>query len=142
MATAAASSKARRQRAILDLVTGRPVHTQQELARELAQAGLPATQATISRDLQELRLVRTADGYRPDGLAGAIFREHVREVALVEFLAVVKTGPGTANLVAYNLDQAALPGVAGTVAGDDTIIVVLGDRRAGPALRRLLLGKA
>jgi transcriptional regulator of arginine metabolism len=139
---ATAHAKARRQRAILDLVTRRPVRTQQELARELARAGLPATQATISRDLHELRLVRTAEGYRPDGLAGAVFREHVRGVALVDFLAVVKTGPGTANLVAYNIDQAALPGVAGTVAGDDTIIVVLGDRRAGATLRRMLLGPA
>jgi len=104
----------------------------------LAERGLRAAQATVSRDIQELRLVRTADGYRPNGLARAVFAEHVREMTVVQFLAVVRTGPGTANLVAWNIDQAAIPGVAGTVAGDDTIIVVLSDRSAADALRRML----
>ena len=67
-----------------------------------------------------------------------MFAEHVREMTVVQFLAVVRTGPGTANLVAWNIDQAAIPGVAGTVAGDDTIIVVLSDRSAALALRRML----
>ena len=131
-------SKGRRQAVILELVQAAQLHTQQEVARALAERGLRATQATVSRDIQELRLVRTPDGYRPSGLARAVFAEHVREVTVVEFLAVVRTGPGTANLVAWNIDQAALPGVAGTVAGDDTIIVVLSDRSAADALRRML----
>jgi len=132
--------KHRRHQAILDLVLAHPVHTQNELAEALAQQGLPATQATISRDIQELRLVRTSDGYQPPPAAVAVFREHVRDVSIVEFLAVIRTGPGTANLVAYNIDQADLPGVAGTVAGDDTIVAVLSDREAAGALRRMLLG--
>lgn len=131
-------SKGRRQAAILELVQAAPLHTQQEVARALAERGLRATQATVSRDIQELRLVRTAEGYRPNGLARAVFAEHVREITVVEFLAVVRTGPGTANLVAWNIDQAALPGVAGTVAGDDTVIVVLSDRSAADSLRRML----
>jgi transcriptional regulator of arginine metabolism len=131
-------SKGRRHAAILELVQAAPLHTQQELARALAERGLRATQATVSRDIQELRLVRTPDGYRPNGLARAVFAEHVKEVTVVEFLAVVRTGPGTANLVAWNIDQAALPGVAGTVAGDDTIIVVLSHRSAADLLRRML----
>ena len=131
--------KSRRHATILELVQGEPIHTQQELAEALAARGLATTQATVSRDIQELRLVRTADGYRPS-LATAVFREHVREMKLVEFLAVIRTGPGTANLVAYNIDQANLPGVAGTVAGDDTIIAVLAQREAAEPLRRLLLG--
>jgi transcriptional regulator of arginine metabolism len=131
-------SKGRRQAVILELVQAAPLHTQQEVARALAERGLRTTQATVSRDIQELRLVRTAEGYRPNGLARAVFAEHVREVTMVEFLAVVRTGPGTANLVAWNIDQAALPGVAGTVAGDDTIIVVLSDRSAADSLRRML----
>ena len=134
--------KHRRHQAILDLVLAHPVHTQHELADALSQQGLPATQATISRDIQELRLVRTADGYQPPPSAVAVFREHVRQMSVVEFLAVIRTGPGTANLVAYNIDQADLPGVAGTVAGDDTIIAVLSDREAAGALRRMLLGTA
>lgn len=132
-------SKSRRQAAILDLVQREPVHTQHELAEALARFGLAATQATVSRDIQELRLVRTPDGYRPS-MATAVFREHVLDLTLVEFLAVIRTGPGTANLVAYNIDEARLPGVAGTVAGDDTIIAVLSDREAAEPLRRLLFG--
>ena len=134
--------KERRHRAILDLITEEPVHTQHELASALGRLGLRATQATVSRDIHELRLVRTAEGYQPPPSAVAVFREHVREVTVVEFLAVVRTGPGTANLVAYTIDEARLPGVAGTVAGDDTIITVLADRRAATALRRMLLGTA
>ena len=132
------AGKGRRQAAILELVQSKPVRTQQELAAELAARGLPATQATISRDISDLHLVRTPDGYRPNGLARAVFAEHVKEMTVVQFLAVVRTGPGTANLVAWNIDQAAIPGVAGTVAGDDTIIVVLSDRSAALALRRML----
>ncbi len=132
--------KTRRQQAILELVSREPVHTQQELAEALSRIGLGATQATVSRDIQELRLVRTADGYRPANSAGAVFSEHVRELCFVEFVAVIRTGPGTANLVAYHIDQAGLPGVADTVAGDDTIIVVLSDRGAAEPLRRMLLG--
>jgi transcriptional regulator of arginine metabolism len=131
-------SKGRRQAVILELVQAAPLHTQQEVARALAERGLRATQATVSRDIQDLRLVRTSDGYRPNGLARAVFAEHVKEMTVVQFLAVVRTGPGTANLVAWNIDQAALPGVAGTVAGDDTIIVVLSDRSAADSLRRML----
>ncbi len=134
--------KQQRHRAILDLVSTEPVHTQQELASALARIGLPVTQATVSRDIQELGLVRTPGGYQPHPSAIAVFREHVREVTLVKFLAVIRTGPGTANLVAYTIDQAQLPGVAGTVAGDDTIIAVLSDRRAADPLRRMLLGTA
>jgi transcriptional regulator of arginine metabolism len=133
--------KERRHRAILDLVRSEPVHTQQELAAALARLGLSATQATVSRDVQELGLVRTSAGYRPaDGLRSAeqAARGLVRSFAVVEFVAVIRTPPGTANLVAYAIDNSGLEGVAGTVAGDDTIFVVLSDRAAAESLRRLL----
>ncbi len=140
-------AKSRRHAAILDLVQREPVHTQQELAEALAQLGLATTQATVSRDIQELRLVRTPEGYRPDSGPAAVseaalatMREHVRDMTVVEFLAVIHTGPGTANLVAYNIDRARLQGVVGTVAGDDTIIAVLSDQEAAGPLRRLLVG--
>ncbi len=134
------AGKGRRQAAILELVQAQPVRTQQELAAALAARGLRATQATISRDISDLHLVRTPEGYRPNGLARAVFAEHVKEVTVVQFLAVIKTWPGTANLVARHIDEAELPGVAGTVAGDDTIIVVLSAKSAADALRRMLLG--
>jgi transcriptional regulator of arginine metabolism len=129
--------KEERQRAILELVRERPVHTQQELAEALAERGYPATQATISRDMQELGLVRTASGYRI-GTPVSALSELVLEFIQVEFLVVIHTPPGTANVVARALDQSELEGIAGTVAGDDTIIVVLADRQAVEPLRRFL----
>ena len=129
--------KEHRHRAILDLVREGPVHTQQELAEALARLGHPTTQATISRDIQELGLVRTGAGYRVGAPVGVI-PELILDVAQVEFLVVVHTPPGTANLVARAIDESDLEGIAGTVAGDDTIIIVLGDREAAEPLRRFL----
>jgi transcriptional regulator of arginine metabolism len=129
------ATKGQRHQAILTLVNRGGVHTQQELAEALARRGLRATQATISRDIQELGLVRSVLGYRS---SAALVRELVLSVELVEPVAVIRTPPGTANLVARRIDEAALPGVAGTVAGDDTIIAVLRKRGAGKALKELL----
>lgn len=128
-------TKQRRRHAILDLIGARSIHTQQELAKALSGQGLPATQATVSRDIQEMGLVRTPAGYR----AGARAVEtHVLALTVVQFLAVVRTSPGTANLVAREIDDADLPGIAGTVAGDDTVIVVLAEDQAHDRLRRFL----
>lgn len=129
------ATKEERHRAILALVNRGAVHTQQEIAEGLARRGLRATQATISRDIQELGLVRSGAGYR---IAAALVRELVLSVELVSPLAVIKTPPGTANLVARRIDEARLPGIAGTVAGDDTIIAVLRQRSAARALKELL----
>ena len=129
--------KERRQRAILDLVRREPVHTQQELAAALHRLGLETTQATVSRDIQELGLVRTAAGYQP-GARASVVNELVLSVTQVDFLMVVRTPPGTANLVARAIDESGLEGVAGTVAGDDTLIAVLSDRSAAGSLRSLL----
>ncbi|TMC36250.1 MAG: arginine repressor [Chloroflexi bacterium] len=129
------ATKAERHSAILQLVNRGSVHTQLEIAAALARRGVRATQATISRDIQELGLVRSGAGYRS---STALVRELVLSVELVEPVAVIRTPPGTANLVARRIDEAALPGVAGTVAGDDTIIAVLRKRGAGRALKELL----
>jgi transcriptional regulator of arginine metabolism len=126
-----------RQRAILDLVRRRPVHTQQELADALAERGISATQATVSRDIQELGLLRTGDGYRV-GAPLTTVSDRVLSMTRVQFLAVIRTPPGTANVVARSIDESQLDGVAGTVAGDDTIIVVLGAEAAYDGLRRFL----
>ena len=129
------ATKAERQSAIVELVNRGSVHTQQEIAAALARRGMRATQATISRDIQELGLLRSGGGYRS---STALVRELVLSVELVEPVAVIKTPPGTANLVARRIDEAALPGVAGTVAGDDTIIAVLRRPGAGRALKEML----
>ena len=129
------ATKATRHSAILELINRGSAHTQQEIAAALSRRGMRATQATISRDIQELGLVRSGGGYRS---SAALVRELVLSVEVVEPMAVVKTPPGTANLVARRIDEAALPGIAGTVAGDDTIIVVLRKPNAGRALKHLL----
>jgi transcriptional regulator of arginine metabolism len=118
--------KAERHSAILELVNRGSVHTQHEIAAALARRGVHATQATVSRDIQELGLVRSGGGYRSSA------------ALVIEPMAVIRTPPGTANLVARRIDEAALPGVAGTVAGDDTIIAVLRKPGAGRALKQLL----
>jgi len=128
-------TKTQRHNAILEVVNRGSVHTQQEIARALARRGVQATQATISRDIQELGLVRAGSGYRS---SAALVSELVLSIELVEPVAVIRTPPGTANLVARRIDEAALAGVAGTVAGDDTIIAVLRNRGAGRALKELL----
>jgi len=133
------SLKERRQRAILELVRQRPVHTQHELAEALARLRLDTTQATVSRDIQELGLVRTGSGYRV-GTPVPVVQELVLSVTQVEFLVVVHTPPGTANLVARAIDESGLEGLAGTVAGDDTLMVVLSDRSAAGPLREFLHG--
>jgi transcriptional regulator of arginine metabolism len=128
-------TKSARHGAILDMVNRGSAQTQQEIASALARRGMQTTQATISRDIQELGLVRSGRGYRS---SAELVRELVLSVELVPPLAVIRTPPGTANLVARRIDEAALAGVAGTVAGDDTIIVVLRRAAAGKALKELL----
>ena len=127
--------KQKRQLAILNLVSFKRIQTQQELSEELANLGLETTQATVSRDIQELGLVRTRTGYRP-----VLFTEYITGVDSVQFLTVVRTAVGCANLVARAIDERELPGVAGTVAGDDTIIVVHPDPAAAAAFKQFLNG--
>jgi transcriptional regulator of arginine metabolism len=125
--------KAHRQRAILELVKSRPIQTQEQLVEELRRLDHQVTQATVSRDIRELGLLRapSADGsrYAPrTGLGargGSVLRDFVLSIDGVEFLTIVHTPPGTANLVALAIDEAAWPEVAGTLAGDDTVLVIL-----------------
>jgi transcriptional regulator of arginine metabolism len=128
--------KQKRQVAILNLVSrGKSIQTQQELTDELAKMGLDTTQATVSRDIQELGLIRTKSGYKP-----ALFTDYVTSVETVQFLTIVKTSVGCANLVARALDERELPGVTGTLAGDDTIIVVHPDAASAKAFQKFLNG--
>jgi len=138
--------KSYRQGQILRLIRTRDIHTQDELARELKHLGIPATQVTLSRDIRELGLAKTTEGYRqvapehagPD--LATLVSEFVQDVRVAQNLVVVKTSPGHANSVAVALDREAWPDVVGTVAGDDTILVVAPDRQAAAAVREKLLG--
>jgi transcriptional regulator of arginine metabolism len=136
-----------RQGQILKLIRAKQVHTQEDLATALRAIGVPATQVTLSRDIRELGLVKTANGYSPAAEAagtgpdveGAV-REFVQDVRIAQNLLVLRTPPGHANSVAVELDRADWPEVAGTVAGDDTLLVVAPDTKTAEMLRERFLG--
>jgi transcriptional regulator of arginine metabolism len=127
--------KERRQRAIADLIRGQALSSQEELAERLGALGYAATQATISRDLEQIGAVKVRRGGQlsyalPDAVrdAGgprlaAVFRDWVRSVDTAGNLVVIKTPPGSAHLVGVALDGSDLPEIVGTICGDDTIFV-------------------
>src|SRR5262245_41027206 len=135
--------KTRRQAALLELVDREALHSQELLRRRLQQRGFEATQATISRDIKDLGLVKRAgDGaYQRPGVEApnaetallALERataEFLRRVDRVQQLVVVRTGRAQAQAFAEALVRASLPEVVGTIAGDDTILGVARGARA------------
>ena len=145
--------KAQRQAILLELIDREPLHSQEELRRRLRQRGLDATQATISRDIAELGLVKRAgdgayqrpgaDTSNPETALAALERaaeEFLRRVERVQQLVVVRTGIGQAQPLAIALDRAQLPEVVGTIGGDDTILIVARDARRAAALAKRLQG--
>jgi len=143
--------KARRQAAILDLIDRDPLHSQEQLRRRLHQRGFDATQATISRDIAELGLVKRAgDGaYQRPGAEAAnpetalialerAAAEFLRRVVRAQQLVVIRTGRGQAQALAEAMDRAHLPEIVGTIAGDDTILVVGRGARGAAALVKKL----
>ena len=139
-------NKAYRQAQILRLIRNRRVSTQEHLARELASLGVEATQVTLSRDIRDLGLVKTADGYRqvvsttaPPSNFEAEAAEQLTDVRIAQNLLVLRTRPGHANALAVALDEAEWPEVVGTVAGDDTILVVTPDKRVASSLHKKMM---
>ncbi|MBA2315483.1 MAG: arginine repressor [Chloroflexi bacterium] len=143
-----------RQRAIRDLVAQRPLRTQGELAAALGERGFRTTQATISRDVAELGLVKAnREGTQAYALpprlidAEATGEDRLRKLLIdlpVEFheaglLLVVRTLPGSAHAIAASLDRARWPEVAGSIAGDDTLFVAFSDRGSLQRIKRRLL---
>ncbi len=133
-------SKSRRQRMIADWLRASRIGSQDEIVARLSSAGVSATQATVSRDLDELGAVRMkrggeiyyALGEQVDpGLAAAkldqLLADWVTSIVVAGNLLVLKTPPGSANLVANAIDVAQIAEILGTIAGDDTIFVALGD---------------
>ncbi len=135
----------KRRKLIMELVSGRSVGSQRALAALLRGRGVSATQATLSRDIRELGLVKVAEGrsgarYLPPaelGSAGAASPDPV--VLGIECsgnLLVIRTRPGFAQSVAAGVDQARWPEVLGTVGGDDTVMVVLAESANSESVRR------
>jgi transcriptional regulator of arginine metabolism len=168
-------TKASRQAWVAATLAERPVRSQEELARLLAERGMPVTQATLSRDLEEIGAVRvrSADGSlvyalpeepggpgsRPGGVAGGgagggsepdASRPRLSRTASELLISaeasanmvVLRTPAGAAQFLASVLDHAAWPSILGTVAGDDTVLVIARDPAGGEALAAQLLALA
>lgn len=131
---------------ILRLISDGGITNQQELRRRLAAQKLRVTQATLSRDLQELRLVKTHEGYKPgaglpeesNGLPSLerALGEFLLDIRPAENLLVLKTPPGGAQALAAAVDSAKFPETAGTVAGDDTVLIITPNRKARESLQK------
>jgi len=145
--------KERRQRAIADLIRSTVLSSQEELADRLGSLGFAVTQATISRDLEQIGAVKVRrDGQlsyalpeaarngAPSRLA-AVFRDWVRSVEAAGNLIVIRTPPGSAHLVGVVLDESALPEIVGTICGDDTIFVACRTPAEAEALTSSLMAE-
>lgn len=134
-------TRARRQKAIADLVRAKSLGSQEELTARLAELGFAVTQATVSRDLDQIGALKVKRGGTmayalPDQIGEndwaasrleRILGEWVHSVEAAGNMVVIKTPPGSAHLVGLALDQAKLPEIAGTVSGDDTLFLVTRD---------------
>jgi transcriptional regulator of arginine metabolism len=135
-----------RQGLILKLIRNQTISTQEELAAELKKVGVSTTQVTLSRDMRDLGLVKTPDGYRqiapqpagPD--LATIIAEFLQDVRVAQNLLVLKTPPAHASTLAVSLDQEEWPEVVGTIAGDDTVLVIAPDAETARSLQGKLLG--
>lgn len=142
--------KASRQSMILQIIGEKEVETQNQLIEELAQAGIKSTQATLSRDIKELRLVKelSAGGkYRYavaardelsdfDQRLKKIFRESVTSYAVAQNIIVLKTLPGLANGACSALDGMTIDGLVGTIAGDDTAFIAMKDNASAETFEK------
>jgi transcriptional regulator of arginine metabolism len=142
-----------RQDKILQLIRDQEIFTQEDLVKGLRRMGVRATQVTLSRDLHELNVAKTSAGYKviDDTISSELqedFRhqefertmaEFLRDVKRAQNLVILKTAVGGAQPVALALDRENWPEVVGTIAGDDTILVIAGDNRnAEKIVQRLL----
>jgi transcriptional regulator of arginine metabolism len=140
-----------RHEQILKLVRESDVHTQEDLARNLRRLGIRTTQVTLSRDLKELNVAKTPAGYRRMGESTPAAEEvrddnlrraagdFLRDVRQAQNLLVLKTTPGAAQPVGFALDAESWPEVVGTIAGDDTILVIAGSTRKAKAIHQRLI---
>jgi transcriptional regulator of arginine metabolism len=139
--------KARRQSVIMDIIHRSPVRSQEQLRKSMRTAGFDVTQATLSRDIRDLGLVKGGAGraYQapsmpqrsPQNGQSLLHRaatDYLTRVDRVQQLVLLRTGPGQAQLLGVAIDAAHLPEVVGTLAGDDTILVVAPDARRARAL--------
>ena len=141
-----AATKTYRHGQILRLVSNERIANLEDLRRRLAQQRLRVTQATLSRDLHELNLFKTAEGYKTgtvsldEAVAVApltrALREFLLDIRPAENLLVLKTPPSGAQPLAAAVDAAKFPEIAGTIAGDDTVLIITPNRKTRESLQK------
>lgn len=158
------ATRTARQQLIVEVISSERIHSQSELADHLARSGVEVTQATLSRDLVQLRAAKVRDGsqliyavpaegggdrMRPPAEGGEV-DERLRRVCaellvtatVTENLVILRTPPGAANYLASAIDHSSPRDVVGTLAGDDTVMVVASSAASAPAVARALLDAA
>ena len=139
--------KSKRQEQILELIRDHDIETQEQLLDELKKSGFQATQATISRDIKQLRIIKElgpSGAYRYVASAkpvehafsaklNMIFKQCVTSIDYAQNLIVIKTMPGLANAACSAIDKLEIPELLGTLAGDDTCVVILRDSQSAAA---------
>jgi transcriptional regulator of arginine metabolism len=141
--------KVYRRTQIVDLLRNEEVETQDDLRRKLKRRGIHVTQATVSRDIEELGLVKTRTGYHlPDAVGpmaslqptlAIVLKEFLSETRLAANLVILKTRPGNAHSVAVALDANPWEEVIGTIAGDDTIFIATPTSHQAELIRKKIL---
>jgi transcriptional regulator of arginine metabolism len=138
-------NKSFRQGQILEVIRDKQVYTQEELARALSGRGIAATQVTLSRDIRDLGLVKTPDGYQQlaASATGPSLEDTVAEflidIRMAQNLVVLRTAPANANSLAVALDHEQLDEIVGTIAGDDTVLVITPDAETAAKFRERML---
>ena len=123
-------NKRDRQQKILSLINARPIGTQEDLRTLLERAGVPATQSSVSRDLEELGVVKHHGHYMLPRTNGAPSRGLLSLDHAGESLVIARTVPGLASAVAVEIDGAAISDIVGTIAGEDTIFIAVRDAKS------------
>ena len=123
-------NKRERQQQILSLIRAKPVGTQEDLRALLEQSGVPATQSSVSRDLEELGVVKHHGPYTLPRTNGAGARGLLSLDQAGDTLIIARTFPGLASAVAVEIDAAAIAEIVGTIAGEDTIFIAVRDAKS------------
>ncbi|AXB82123.1 arginine repressor [Megasphaera hexanoica] len=138
---------------IKEIVQSRPIETQEELAKALQEEGIEVTQATVSRDIKELMLIKvpTSDGHYRYALSqeqnmlmsknrmARLFQDSIVRVDSALNQIVIHTMPGSANMVAAAIDLAKWENVIGTIAGDDTILIITNSTESVPKITKVIV---
>src|SRR5207247_1376456 len=132
--------KRQRQKRILNLIRAKRIGTQEALRAHLERAGVPATQSSVSRDLEELGVVKHHGSYALPHANGDSARGLISLDVAGDILVIARCLPGRASAVAVEIDDAAIPEIVGTLAGEDTIFIAVHDQKSQRAAIKQIWG--